>query len=55
VFPTEEFLQFWEQFKVWWAEPTRLWHTVCRTSEMTHVFLKYLLFVLLTTQQNDNR
>jgi hypothetical protein len=24
VFPTEEFLQFWEQFKVWWAEPTRL-------------------------------
>jgi hypothetical protein len=22
--PTEWFLQFWEQVKVWWAEPTRL-------------------------------
>jgi hypothetical protein len=25
AFPTEWFLQFWEQVKVWWAEPTRLW------------------------------
>jgi hypothetical protein len=24
TFPTEWFLQFWEQVKVWWAEPTRL-------------------------------
>jgi hypothetical protein len=24
AFPTEWFLQFWEQVKVWWAEPTRL-------------------------------
>jgi hypothetical protein len=24
VFPTEWVLQFWEQVKVWWAEPTRL-------------------------------
>jgi hypothetical protein len=23
-FPTEWFLQFWEQVKVWWAEPTQL-------------------------------
>jgi hypothetical protein len=23
AFPTECFLQFWEQVKVWWAEPTR--------------------------------
>jgi hypothetical protein len=25
AFPTEWFLQFWEQVIVWWAEPTRLW------------------------------
>jgi hypothetical protein len=25
VFPMEWFLQFWEQVKVWWAQPTRLW------------------------------
>jgi hypothetical protein len=25
VFPTEWFLQFWEQVKVWWAQLTRLW------------------------------
>jgi hypothetical protein len=24
VFPTEWFLQFWEQVAVWWAQPTRL-------------------------------
>jgi hypothetical protein len=24
AFPTVWFLQFWEQVKVWWAEPTRL-------------------------------
>jgi hypothetical protein len=24
AFPTEWFLQFWEQVKVWWAQPTRL-------------------------------
>jgi hypothetical protein len=24
AFPTEWFLQFWEQVKVWWAEPTSL-------------------------------
>jgi hypothetical protein len=24
AFPTEWFLQFWEQVKVWWAEATRL-------------------------------
>jgi hypothetical protein len=23
AFPTEWFLQFWEQVKVWWAQPTR--------------------------------
>jgi hypothetical protein len=23
AFPTEWFLQFWEQVKFWWAEPTR--------------------------------
>jgi hypothetical protein len=23
-YPTEWFLQFWEQVKVWWAQPTRL-------------------------------
>jgi hypothetical protein len=23
AFPTEWFLQFWKQVKVWWAEPTR--------------------------------
>jgi hypothetical protein len=25
AFPMEWFLQFWEQVKVWWAQPTRLW------------------------------
>jgi hypothetical protein len=25
AFPTEWFLLFWEQVKVWWAKPTRLW------------------------------
>jgi hypothetical protein len=25
AFPTEWFLQFWEQVKVWWAQPTTLW------------------------------
>jgi hypothetical protein len=25
AFTTEWFLQFWEQVKVWWAQPTRLW------------------------------
>jgi hypothetical protein len=25
AFPTEWFLQFWGQVKVWWDEPTRLW------------------------------
>jgi hypothetical protein len=24
AFPTEWFIQFWEQVKVWWAQPTRL-------------------------------
>jgi hypothetical protein len=24
AFPTEWFLQFWEQVKVWWVQPTRL-------------------------------
>jgi hypothetical protein len=24
AFPTEWFLQFWEQFKVCWAQPTRI-------------------------------
>jgi hypothetical protein len=24
AFPTEWFLQFWEQVKVWWAQPTRI-------------------------------
>jgi hypothetical protein len=24
AFPTEWFLQFWEQVKVWWAQPTGL-------------------------------
>jgi hypothetical protein len=24
AFPTEWFLQFWEQVKVWWAQPTKL-------------------------------
>jgi hypothetical protein len=24
AFPTEWFLQFWKQVKVWWAQPTRL-------------------------------
>jgi hypothetical protein len=24
AFPTEWLCQFWEQVKVWWAEPTRL-------------------------------
>jgi hypothetical protein len=46
AFPTEWFLQFWEQVEVWWAQPTTLCeinsflnrkYTVCRTSEMTHV------------------
>jgi hypothetical protein len=24
AFPMERFLQFWEQVKVWWAEPARI-------------------------------
>jgi hypothetical protein len=28
AFPTELFLQLWEQVKVWWGQPTRLWETL---------------------------
>jgi hypothetical protein len=37
AFPMEWFLQFCEQVKVWWAEPTRLDFFDFRNSEMTHV------------------
>jgi hypothetical protein len=35
VFPTEWFFQFWEQVKVWWAEPTRLGLTLTCSEETT--------------------
>jgi hypothetical protein len=38
AFPTEWFLQFWEQVKVWWAQPTRLWLVLKRFRSIEEVY-----------------
>jgi hypothetical protein len=45
-FPRSGFFKFWEQVKVWWAEPTRLWLVNRYTDWATKLFFEKMDIVI---------